>query len=684
MSKVLSRRMFNGPRPTAKGTGITAYFDNGQMVPGFADEGFVDFNKIADQFPGLFKERPVPDAPPSDYDTVYNKISGVLSKGLAPERSFEELVAQRQKIFGVEDPESARNYALMQLGGKIASTPGGLGVALGAGLPEYASAMQKAEAEQRATQRAIGGSALDAFEKQQAERRGVTSEAAKYAFTASEAATKAEREAILEANKEARAAQSKLITEAYKTTAEQLAAKTKFERDKELDIIRTGNDLQKDKQIKAIEAKGKADTYASPNGQKFLGYIDSDTGKIINSETGKPAVEGSMKYEKPSGGTSADTYTTLDGKQFTGTMIDGKLVDVDTGKPAPAGSIKFDSGAKVNYSQQDITIFDKTLPNGFTVVSGAFGSDGLYYVNGKVLDPRETEFVPGSDVAQVKILEDGSAYIYYNKGPNAGLTTPIQLSSIDPKTGETEKIELNTPSWVPSNDNAFSIRMEKPPVPSAKLGSAVTRVLQTDLRQLNTVINGIDLLIPKVAGLTGPLAKAKGWSTTAAAFIPFENLSQLATYLESEKGAKEWQLLGREYVAARLLSDKSATSEQAAIYEREWIGLPKQFAKNPQAALAQLQQIRVTLANRGSEIVGTLTDSPYNIIDTIPMGNEEQPFNMGDERTYNYVSDLEAKGIKGSYQAFYPEKGVPDKIKETVKLTNGAYGLGYYPTITFK
>jgi hypothetical protein len=676
--------MFNGQRPTAKGTGITAYFDNGQMVPGFQEAGEINFSDISKQFPNLFQEREVPPAPPSDYDTVYNKISGVLSKGLAPERSFEELVAQRQKIFGMEDPESARNYALMQLGGKIASTPGGLGVALGAGLPEYASAMQKSEAEQRAAQRAIGGSALDALEKQQAERRGVISKAAEFAFTTSENATKAAREAILESNKEVRQAQSKLITESLKVTADQLAAKTKFERDQVLDKIRTGNDLWKDRQIKGIEAKGKADTYATPNGKKFLGYVDTDTGKIINSETGEFAAEGAMKYEKPSGGTSADTYTTPDGKKITATMMDGKLIDVDTGKPAPVGSLKFDSGAKVNFQQQDITIFDKKFPNGFAVVSGAFGTDGLYYVNGKVLDPRVTEFVPGSDVAQVKILEDGSAYIYYNKGPNAGTTTPIQLSSIDPETGKTEKIELNTPGWVPSNDNAFSIRMEKPPVPAAKLGTAVTRVLQTDLRQLNTVINGIDLLIPKVAGLTGPLAKAKSWSTTAAAFIPFENLAQLATYLESEKGAKEWQLLGREYVAARLLSDKSATSEQAAIYEREWIGLPKQFAKNPQAALAQLQQIRVTLANRGSEIVGTLTDSPYNIIDTIPMGNEEQPFNMGDERTYNYVSDLESKGIKGSYQAFYPEKGVPDNIKATVKITNGAYGLGYYPTITFK
>jgi len=684
MSKVLSRKMFNGQRPTAKGTGITAYFDNGQMVPGFQEAGAINFSDISKQFPNLFQEREVPPAPPSDYDTVYNKISGVLSKGLAPERSFEELVAQRQKIFGMEDPESARNYALMQLGGKIASTPGGLGVALGAGLPEYASAMQKSEAEQRAAQRAIGGSALDAFEKQQAERRGVTSEAAKYAFTASEAATKAEREAILEANKEVRKARVDFIGKAFDINARQLDATTAHNRSLILEEKRTANDLMVKKQIAGIEAKSNIGTYKLPNGDTFTGYVDFDTGKIINSDTGVIAPEGTMKYEKPSGGTSADTYTTPDGKQITATMMDGKLIDVDTGKPAPAGSLKVDSAAKVNFSQQDITIFDKKFPNGFAVVSGAFGSDGLYYVNGQVLDPRKTEFVPGSDIAEVKILEDGSSYIYYNKGPNAGTTTPIQLSSIDPETGKTEKIELNTPSWVPSNDNAFSIRMEKPPVPAAKLGAAVTRVLQTDLRQLNTVINGIDLLIPKVAGLTGPLAKAKGWSTTAAAFIPFENSSQLATYLESEKGAKEWQLLGREYVAARLLSDKSATSEQAAIYEREWIGLPKQFAKNPQAALAQLQQIRVTLANRGSEIVGTLTDSPYNIIDTIPMGNEEQPFNMGDERTYKYVSDLEAKGLKGSFVSFYPQKGVPDNIKATVKLTNGAYGLGYYPTITFK
>ena len=683
MSKVLSRRMFNGQRPTAKGTGITAYFDNGQMVPGFQEAGLVDFDKIAKDYPDLFKERDVPAAEPSDYDTVYNKISGVLSKGLAPARSFEELVAQRQKILGSEDEMgSARNNALMQLGGRIASTPGGLGVGLGAGLQDYSAVMSKAEAEQRAAQRAIGASALDALEKQEAERRGVTSKAAEYALTVSEAAKKAERDNIIAANEDVKKAKLGFIQKAYEIKLEDLKNMNSENRKAAQDVVTRAAAMQDTIQLKALEKKANPETYVTPDGNEIQAYIDFNTTKLMNAETGKEAPAGSKKAEAYSGGTSTKTYVNpATNEEFTGIVVKGVLMYADGKTKAPAGSLELVPKPKITFSPQPITIFDEKAPNGVYVAPAMVGTDGVIYLDGKPVNPTTTDFVLGDNAIQVETQDNGTTIVTRTAGPNIGTSYVSQTTD-----AKGNVIKLNMPSYIPTSTYAYAKRMEKPPVPPELLTPEDKATFRNNLLNNDRTIRNIDLLVPKMVdeSFTGPKSVLKKWSTTAAAFLPTEALRDKMSFYAGEKGALEWKLLGRNFIASRLLSDKAPVSEQEFIREEEWAKLPQMFLDNPQAAIARFQQIRISLVNDSSERMGILTGSEYYVVDKVPMGNNEEPFNLGEERTFNYLKDLEAAGVKGSYVVFYPLETAPDNIKSEYKATSGAYGVGYYPTLTFK
>jgi len=682
MNKVLSRRMFNGQRPTANGTGITAYFDNGQMVPGFQEAGLVDFNKIADEHPDLFKPQPVPEGLPSDYTSVYNRYSDVLSKGLPPARSFEELVAQRQKIFGMEDPESARNYALMQLGGKIASTPGGLGVALGAGLPEYASAMQKSEAEQRATQRAIGGSALDALERQEAERRGVTSKAAEFAFATSETAKKAERDSVIAANQDAKKAKIDFIQKAYEIKLEDLKNINTEQRQAIAEGVSRAATQQNNLQLKALEKKANPETYVTSDGVEFQGYVDFNTGQLMDSKTGEKASDGSKKVEAYSGGTSTKTYVDpVTNDKFTGIVVKGVLMYADGKTKAPPGSLEMVPEPKITYTPQPITIFDSKAPGGVYVAPAMAGNDGVIYLNGIPVNPNEVDFVLGDNAIKVTTLDNGMTFITRTAGPNIGTTYAASITDIDGKV-----INLNMPSYIPRSTFAYSQRMEAPPVPPEQLGADEQKVYRTSLLNNDRTIKNLDLLLPKMVdkSFTGPKSVFKNWSTIAAAFMPTDALRDKFSFYAEGKGALEWKLLGRNFISSRLLSDKAPVAEQEFIREQEWVGLPQLFLDNPQAAIARYQQIRTSLVNDSSERMAILTGSDYYVVDSLPQGNAEEPFNLGEERAFNYLKDLEAAGVKGSYVVFYPLETAPENIKSGYKATSGAYGVGYYPTLTFK
>lgn len=166
MNKVLSRSLFNrGDKPQkAHGTGITKLVVGEER--GYQDGGYVS-----------------------------------MFQNMSPARSYEQILAEREKALGEGDMGMQTALALMALGGRIASTPGGLLTSVGASLPEFSATVGKAAsdrerqlaalrvgaAEQADRERAVAQSlAVKGLETSLSETRANKQIAAQFAITGTE------------------------------------------------------------------------------------------------------------------------------------------------------------------------------------------------------------------------------------------------------------------------------------------------------------------------------------------------------------------------------------------------------------------------------------------------------------------------------------------------------------------
>jgi len=215
MNKVLARNLFSKytPKARAHGTGITKLVvdDEGaqHLAGGTGPQGVVaatpdnsvyaenndvqDVGLPSDQYDAITGQK-ITNAPtatmsakgavgPSNYENILARYQGLANKALGPERSYEDLVAQREKIIGPQDTKFQQALGIMALGGRIMSTPGSVGSAIGAALPEFAATMGKISSEEQKLRQQIRASAMDTYERDKLQRQTVGLDALKTAFT---------------------------------------------------------------------------------------------------------------------------------------------------------------------------------------------------------------------------------------------------------------------------------------------------------------------------------------------------------------------------------------------------------------------------------------------------------------------------------------------------------------------
>lgn len=215
MNKVLARNLFSKytPKARAHGTGITKLVvdDEGaqHLAGGTGPKGVVpstfdntvyaenndnqDVGLPSDKYNALTGQM-ITGAPtasmgakgavgPSNYENILARYQGLANKALGPERSYEDLVAQREKIIGPQDTKFQQALGIMALGGRIMSTPGSVGSAIGAALPEFAATMGKISSEEQKLRQQIRASAMDSYERDKLQRQTVGLDALKTAFT---------------------------------------------------------------------------------------------------------------------------------------------------------------------------------------------------------------------------------------------------------------------------------------------------------------------------------------------------------------------------------------------------------------------------------------------------------------------------------------------------------------------
>lgn len=660
MSKVLGRQLFrnNAPRATAHGTGITSYFMEDR--PGFAEGEEVDYQKLMQNY----LSRPtaeLPEAPASDFETLYKKYSDVVGKSLGAERSYDELLKERMRILGpTVDTESARNYALMQLGSKIASTPGGLGLGIAAGMPEYAGVMSKAEADRRAAERAVAANAFEAYDKERGLRRSAESEAAKYAFTESEAAKKsAYSSAVERANKE----------EERKFKAIEEGAKQQAERKDKYGALGT-------------------ETFAIPDetaqgGYKIVGARRSPQG-LVQVGNGEPVPANAVPV-----GESFFTELNKQGQAREATNIIIQNVDGTFGKPQAA----IQKGGKF-YDAATDTVIDR--PFRLADKSGAAnsGTSSSYVIQ----DPNSPfgvkEVIGFTDATsgQNYYMNNGVRYDFdSNKGIKASLSDVLKSET---KDGET----TTTPTFGPYSGKPFTVSSAKrnvqfePPVPSndpalfgeggqkepkketkAPVGSitgegperyfikpepftsslSYSQLSSQDKQDLRDSIQGgekflagADDVLKAMPESLGPISKVKSLTTNYIGPITPKAFEPYVTYLKTEDGKQQLRIMRQTAQLAFAKNPRFPQGELKTI--DEMIEDPDAFFADPRAGMTRyatlVREVRNSLERDRAMVEGR----DAKVIERVPTGTQNDPFSF--DKT-PYLVELKKSGVnlKGVY-----------------------------------
>lgn len=661
-NQVLNRPMFRKPLVKAEGTGITAYFFNG---------GEFDYQELLKQY--LEQPSPkMPEAPITDYDTLYKKYKDVVSAGLGPERSFEQIMQERMKVLGPPtDMESARNYALMQLGSRIASTPGGLAQGIAAGMPEYGAILNKAETEGRAAQRAVAASSLDTLEKERAARRSAESEARGYAFKESEAAKAA----------------------AYKSAVE-AAIKTD---ERKFEAVKEGAKQQ-------AELKGKygvlgTETFAlpddnAPGGFKIVGARRTPSGlvqvgtndplpataipvgdqfvsNIYTRDQAKEAVNISIKKDD---GTFSKPYAAIQkGNKFyfadTGEIVTAPFRLVD--KAGTTGS-----GTSASY-----VIQDPDSPFGLREVIGftdPMTNQNYFMQNGVRFDFDSNKGIKASLADVLKSdTKDGETTTTPSFGPYAGkpytvssskrnvqFTPPIPSKDASlggtPSGGATQA-DSKTPIGAITGEGPERNFVKSEPFVSSLSYSQLSAQDKQDLR--NSIQGGEkflagaeDVLKAMPEGL-GPLNKIKSLTTNYIGPIAPKSIEPYVTYLKTEDGKQQLRIMRQTAQLAFAKNPRFPQGELKTI--DEMIEDPDAFFADPKAGMTRYATLVREVRNALERDRAMMEGRDAKVLERVPTGTSNDPFPF--DKT-PYLVELKNSGINLSGVYYRDSKGALRQI----------------------
>lgn len=661
-NQVLNRPMFRKPLVKSEGTGITAYFFNG---------GEFDYQELLKQY--LEQPSPkMPEAPITDYDTLYKKYKDVVSAGLGPERSFEQIMQERMKVLGPPtDMESARNYALMQLGSRIASTPGGLAQGIAAGMPEYGAILNKAETEGRAAQRAVAASSLDTLEKERAARRSAESEARGYAFKESEAAKAAAYKSAVEAA---------LKTEERKFKAVEEGAKQQAQIKKDYGVLGTETfALPDDNAPGGFKIVGARRT---PSGLVQVGNNeplpataipvgDQFVSNIYTRDQAKEAVNISIKKDD---GTFSKPYAAIQkGNKFyfadTGEIVTAPFRLVD--KAGTTGS-----GTSASYVIQDpdspfglrevIGFTDPMTNQNYFMQNGVrFDFDSSKGIKASLADVLKSETKDGETTTTPSFGPyAGKPYTVSSSKRNVQFTPPIPSKDTSlggTPSGSATQADSKTPIGAITGEGPERNFVKPEPFVSSLSYSQLSAQDKQDLR--NSIQGGEkflagaeDVLKAMPEGL-GPLNKIKSLTTNYIGPIAPKSIEPYVTYLKTEDGKQQLRIMRQTAQLAFAKNPRFPQGELKTI--DEMIEDPDAFFADPRAGMTRYATLVREVRNALERDRAMMEGRDAKVLERVPTGTSNDPFPFDKAP---YLVELKNSGVNLSGVYYRDSKGALRQI----------------------
>lgn len=150
-------------------------FANGGFVSRFAEGGAVEDPETTGAV------RPTTANP--EMDSLFRQYKTLMDTQLGERRSLQQMMRERQELFGQDNSAVNANLALMNFGARVATTPGGLLTALAKPMPELGQELGKIADKKTDRDRMVKADALNAFEKDKDRRVNAGLSAAEKAFT---------------------------------------------------------------------------------------------------------------------------------------------------------------------------------------------------------------------------------------------------------------------------------------------------------------------------------------------------------------------------------------------------------------------------------------------------------------------------------------------------------------------
>jgi hypothetical protein len=675
MNKVLGRALFSRARKPQKahGTGIT------KLVVG-EEKGYFNGGEVT-------APTPTPaSAPVAGVPALGEQYAKMFQAFAGPQRSYEQILAERQKALGEGDMGLQTALAIMALGGRIASTPGGLLSAIGSNLPEFSSTVGKAASEQEKQRAALRVGAMEAVERDRAQRSALGLEGLKtaisQAFSEGQAAKTREfqtRENVLTREFQMQQAKDQRAFTEAQTTAER--EYRTGERTAGEDFKLLTQDPQPFIQVDPV----------NPEKYKFLGtfklnrqgkYVDENgrekpadalpfnerTAKIFTPDFGEPKMAYVPDLNNPIGLREVMVQTDKKNDRLVLLNPDG------TRSSAPAGTILRGQNEVFSLKAEGDTI-SRTIKEGpfagITVVTdraGKIQNPEVYSSMG--IDPKNIRgftaptgapTVPAAPAAVAPApapaapvptapMAPAAPATVAPTAPTPAATDPAVLGTTTPERAQArdQAIDLkaqargNRPAAVGdiTGQGAQRFIVEAQP-PSSQRAFELTPRQREDISK--KIVQGENVLATlnsatqgayEAVGL-GPKLK----SILTNVFDPVIPGVDLA-FTENEAKKTELRNLGRQIIQAF-----AQNADRVSVYEQQILDRlgpdPDKWFANPSTALAQVKELYRLVANDVERQKAVLENRPPLEMKRIPPGTESEPLTS---EFIPYINEMSKQG----------------------------------------
>lgn len=611
-----------------------------------------------------------------------------IKEVLGPERSVDDRIAERMKYLGSSDDSATQaNLALMSYGAQVASTPGGLLQALARPMPDLASNLSKVSAKKAELERLIASGALDAQEKDHAQRqlqmlngleKSYSEANANSRSAASLAAAKEENQANRTFQHSEREDQQKFTLDRDAVQAHVQGVRDELNHKQTLEVQNLqqqftagqnteGRNLQRelqDLQLKQQKEQGEANRQIqmdvlpsesfTTNGRDIITSVRGANGRRVDLG-GKPLPENAVKVDDNTltmmgfgkGTTAKDAVNIkyLDDGTMSSAVQEGKrFYETGSEKPITRGFTVLGKDAGTN-ELKNVTF--TTKDDGQTVMGWADKQGNLYRKgsNNEQIPVDQTTIWPDSvkDNYTTRPTDRGTVL----RTPNTGGPTEVlggAPQGVPAPAPQDKPPTIGEINRNPGNPERHFVKEIPSPytraVPGTQGQVGLTPQEQTESRETiqeaERMVTAADEL-KKISGKgIGPKAKISAFLGDASSVIPNADSWVNLDTPDSRYIVESW---AQKYKGAAALNKRFPVAEQAFL--AKVAGNPDYFFKNPLVTVQRVQAIQREMRNIISSETARLEGKPTMLqLDRMPTGfNATDPYDLSQPNQKDYIME---------------------------------------------